>query len=278
MEVAVIQMCSGRDLEQNLKTCRRLADAPEARRADWILYPENAPFLGKDHKKVDVAEPIGGRITDHFCDIAEQTDSWVTLGSFPERTDVENKTYNTQVLIDASGEIVETYRKLHLFDVDISGGGAYCESDSIKRGTRTVVSPILRDRETWRVGLSICYDLRFPLLYRRLMDQGAEILTVPSAFTRHTGQFHWHQLLKARAIETQSYVLAPNQWGDHFGSRRSFGQSAVYDPWGQCIASASEGEGVISAVLDRDYLEDVRNQIPTGDHRVFNPEWTGKSE
>ncbi len=267
MDVSLVQLRSTREVDENLATCRRLADRALERGTDWILFPENAPFLGSDGEKIEVAEPLDGPIVDHFRRIAAEGEVWVTLGSFPERIDGEERTYNTQVAIDPSGEIAEVYRKIHLFDVDVEGGRSFRESDHVKGGSGTVCLDLEHDHEQYRTGLTICYDLRFPELYRALAADGATVVTVPSAFTLQTGRDHWHPLLQARAIENQCWVLAPNQWGHHFGRRSSYGHSAVYDPWGRRVACASDRETVVHATIDAAYLEEVRTKMPCLEHR-----------
>ncbi|MFP4600260.1 MAG: carbon-nitrogen hydrolase family protein [Persicimonas sp.] len=267
MNVSLIQLCSTRELDRNLDKCRHLAQEAAEDGADWILFPENAPFLGKDVDKLAVAEAVDGSIVEHFREIARTTDSWVTLGSFPEISPDEGRTYNTQVLLRPDGQTEAVYRKIHLFDVEVEGGRSYRESHSVAGGDEVVCATIDYREKSQTVGLSVCYDLRFPELYRALSTRGATALTVPSAFTLQTGRDHWHPLLQARAIENQAYVLAPNQWGHHFGSRSSYGHSAVYDPWGRRIACAPDKECVVTTKLDFDYLEDVRQRMPSLTHR-----------
>lgn len=265
MDVGLVQLCSTSDVERNLERCRALAQEAAARGASWVLFPENAPFMGPDEAKLVHASEVGGPITSWFGDLARELGVWVTLGSFAERGPDAGRTYNTQVLFDADGQITSIYRKIHLFDVVLSDGQVFKESGSVAAGAEVVTAQVL----DWCVGQSICYDLRFPELYRALAGRGAQVLTVPSAFTAQTGQAHWHALLRARAIEDQCYVLAPDQWGNHYGQRRSYGGSAIYDPWGGLVACASEGEGVVVGRLDRGYLEQVRAGLPSLRHRVL---------
>ncbi|MFB6264532.1 MAG: carbon-nitrogen hydrolase family protein [Bradymonadaceae bacterium] len=267
LRVALVQLNGTRDVETNLRRCDELARRAAEIETDWLLLPENAPFLGRDHEKVEVAEPLDGPIVDHFRELADSLDTWVTVGSFPEATDEPDRTYNTLVHLAPDGELRQTYRKLHLFDVDVEGGRSFRESNHVRSGeairTATVTE---RDGREWRIGLSICYDLRFPALYRALAEREVDATVVPSAFTRQTGRDHWHPLLRARAIENQYWLLAPNQWGHHFGDRASYGHSSVYDPWGHRVASAPDGEGVIHAELDRERVEDVRRRMPCLGH------------
>lgn len=267
MIAGIIQLNSSRDIQDNLRRCTELAERGAAQGAEWLLFPENAPFLGKDRDKLSIAEPIDGPIVDAYRDIARDLGAWVTLGSFPEKSPSPDHTYNTQLTISPDGEIASIYRKIHLFDVELPDGTALLESGSILPGDELVTSAITGNNETWCVGLSICYDLRFPEMYRALRAKGAHALTIPAAFTMPTGHEHWHALLRARAIENQCYVLAPNQWGKHEVGRSSYGQSAIYDPWGRLLASAPERDSVITAELDMGYLSRVRQRMPCHDHR-----------
>lgn len=268
MRVALIQLTSTRDIDANLARCRQLAEEAIATGADWILFPENAPFLGRDDEKVAVAETVDGPMVGHFASLARQLDAYVTLGSFPEKSPDAHRTYNTQVHLSPDGNIAGLYRKIHLFDVCVDDEVDFCESQSVYPGRQivdtTVVDKEGRDR---KVGLSICYDLRFPELYRRLQSRGVYAVTVPSAFTLATGSVHWHALLKARAIENQAYILAPNQWGHHFEKRNSYGQSSVYDPWGRCLSCAADRQGFVIADLDFGYADEIRQSMPVFSHR-----------
>lgn len=268
MRVALIQLTSSRDIDANLRTCGRLAEEAAGTGASWILFPENAPFLGRDEEKVAIAEDIDGEMIRFFARLARQLDVWITVGSFPEISPDDDRTSNTQIHLDPDGAVVDVYRKIHLFDVAVDEAVNFCESDSVYPGEEIVDTFISGDRgDRHGVGMSICYDLRFPELYRALQTRHVEAITAPSAFTLSTGSVHWHALLKARAIENQAYILAPNQWGHHFGSRRSYGQSAIYDPWGRCIACASDRQGFVVADLDFDYVAEIRQSMPVLDHR-----------
>jgi predicted amidohydrolase len=176
------------------------------------------------------------------------------------------RTYNTAILVGPSGDLVATYRKVHLFDVDIPGGATLRESDATAPGDSLVVVDI----GGAKVGLTICYDVRFPELYRALVkDRGAEVLMVPAAFTAHTGAAHWHLLLRARAVEDQAWVVAPAQWGKHNEKRESFGHTLVVDPWGTIVAEQDAGDGVVMATLDSATLDKRRTQMPCLRHAVL---------
>ena len=187
----------------------------------------------------------------------------VLVGSFHRKGAEPRRTYNSSVLLDASGAVVALYNKIHLFDIEIPGQVSFRESDDIIAGQESVVASI---GDTC-IGLSVCYDLRFPELYRRLTQMGADLLTVPAAFTMQTGKDHWEVLLRARAIENQCYVLAPDQWGAHGGVRHSHGHSMIIDPWGHVIARVSDGEGWASAWLEPELLARVRRNLPCASHR-----------
>ncbi len=268
MRAALVQLTSTRDIDDNLKRCSELAAQAMETDADWLLFPENAPFLGRDIEKLSVAESLDGEMVNHFRRMARELGVWITLGSFPEISPDPQRTYNTQVHLDPTGAIVDVYRKIHLFDVSIDDTVDFCESDSVHPGADVVSTRVGDDSHP--VGMTICYDLRFPELYRALQTKSVEAITVPSAFTRSTGNAHWHALLRARAIENQAYILAPNQWGHHFGNRYSYGQSAIYDPWGRCVGCASDGERFVVAELDFDYVCEIRRSMPVLSHRRVN--------
>jgi predicted amidohydrolase len=265
MIVALAQLNSTPDLDANLAASRALAADAAARGARWLLFPENAPFLGAEADKLPIAQGPDGDIVGAYRDIARTHGMHVTLGSFAETGPDPKRTYNTQVQINPDGEVTQTYRKIHLFDAELPSGQVLLESDAIARGEELATAQV----DDVHVGLSICYDLRFPELYRELAARGVHALTVPSAFTVPTGHAHWHALLRARAIENQCYVLAPNQWGHHCKGRESFGQSVVYDPWGRMLATAPDRVCVITAELDLGYLDAVRRRMPCGSHRVL---------
>lgn len=267
MRIAMGQLTSTRDVEANLDTCRAQSASAADAGARWMLFPENAPFLGKDSEKPPVAEAIDGPIVAAFQEMASKHAMYVTVGSFPEKIEGSPKTFNTQLLIDPSGAVTAVYRKIHMFDVDVEGGISYRETDGVVPGDDVVTGTVEVDGTPTTVGLSVCYDLRFPELYRALVADGAKILLVPSAFTLQTGRDHWHPLLQARAIENQCWVIAPGQFGHHFGRRWSYGHSVVYDPWGHRVACASDRVGVTFADIDLDLVADVRKRMPCLEHR-----------
>ena len=268
---ACIQMRCTTDTERNLHTAETLIRRAAGYGAKLVATPENTAFLGPQFHKVSTAEPIDGTIASRLSAIAADCGINLLVGSLAERrvlpdgsVDTEH-CYNTSIFFGPDGNRVASYRKMHLFDVDVPGGLTVKESDTIAAGDEVVVA----ESEIGRVGMSICYDLRFPEMYRAHVEQGADIIAVPAAFTLTTGKDHWHALLKARAIETQCWVMAPAQWGTHDeeGKRKSYGHSLIIDPWGAVVAEAADGEGLCMAEIDLDYNRRVRQSIPVRSHR-----------
>lgn len=268
---AAIQMTSREDLMTNLATAARLVRRAAERGATLIGLPENFAYLGSDRDhRLSIAEPLdadadgsGGPILSAMRALARETQAHLLLGGFPEQSGRPNRIHNTAVLLDAHGGIAARYRKVHLFDVEIPGGTVFRESESVVPGDE----PVLAALEWGGLGLSVCYDLRFPELYRRLTERGARVLAVPSAFTAQTGKDHWHVLLRARAIENQCYVLAPAQFGHHGGKRSSYGHALIVDPWGVVLAESGDHEGFALAELDFAYQDEVRRTLPCLTHR-----------
>jgi deaminated glutathione amidase len=269
---AAVQMCSSDDLGANLARTRELAAEAAARGAHLVVLPECFAFLGRrEGDKLAVAETLDparpGPILEALIEVATGHRVWVIGGGLPERVPGdERRAYNTAAVVAPDGALAACYRKIHLFDVDIPGGAVLRESDGTAAGD-ALQTVAIGER---RVGLSICYDVRFPELYRALAcDQGADVLTVPAAFTAHTGRAHWHVLLRARAIENQAWVVAAAQHGRHNDKRESFGHSLVIDPWGTVVAELAEGDGVIVAPLDGEAVATTRRQMPCRDHAVL---------
>src|SRR5215471_4400257 len=269
--VAAVQMSSQDDVHQNLIRAEELIQEAAARGARLVVLPENFAYMGPEQGKREIAERVVGEehgpILTRIARAAERGGTFVVAGGMPERSGDVERPYNTAAVIGPDGSLVARYRKLHLFDVDVGDGQSYRESASTSAGNE----PVVVDLAGFRVGLSICYDLRFPELYRGLTDRGAETVVVPAAFTLATGKDHWHVLLRARAIEAQAYVVAAAQWGAHPRGRRTYGKSLVADPWGDVIAQCSDGEGIIIANIDRAYLERVRASLPSLRHRRLRP-------
>jgi predicted amidohydrolase len=269
--IAAAQMTSGDDLAANLATVRSLAAEAAAAGAQMFVLPECFAFLGRrEQDKMAIAEVIDpdrpGPIQATLRDLARDHSLWLIGGGMAERRPSDaapTQVYNTAVVYAPTGELTARYRKIHLFDVDIPGGATLRESDSTCAGDELALArtPLAT------IGLSICYDLRFPELYRGLVAAGAEVIVVPAAFTAHTGAAHWHILLRARAIENQCYVVAPAQAGRHNDKRESFGHTLIIDPWGTVIGELPAGTGVVTATIERDVLVKTRRQMPCLDHR-----------
>lgn len=266
-KIAVVQMCSTSELKHNLEKAESLVREAASDGAKLVMLPENFALLAPGDAKLNVAESIseGGPILEKMKHVAKSLGVELVLGGFFEKSPEPKKVFNSCVHVLASGEVSKVYRKLHLFDVALADGTVLKESDGVTPGHEVVVS----DAVCGTMGLSVCYDLRFPELYRKHVDAGATVLAVPSAFTLSTGKDHWHVLLRARAIENQSYVLAAAQWGHHFGTRRSYGHAMIVDPWGIVLAECGEGEGFASAWIDQRVVQDVRQQLPSLKHRVL---------
>jgi predicted amidohydrolase len=266
LTVAALQLTSTENVEANLAKSTELALAAADAGASLIGLPENFAYLGTDRDhRLSIAEelPAGGPILGAMQALARRTGAWLLLGGFPERGGDAAHIRNTSVLLRADGSIAATYRKIHLFDVDVPGGKRFRESETIEAGDATVVV-----ETPWApLGLTICYDLRFPELYRALVARGARLLAVPSAFTAETGKDHWSVLLRARAIENQAYVFAPAQFGHHGGARRSWGHAMVVDPWGTVLAECGDDAGFALARVDFDYQDRVRASLPCLTHR-----------
>ena len=258
MRVAVCQLNARDDRAENLRIAgdllRRAADAG----ADLAVLPEYVDYLGPA-STAPKPEPIDGAFATHFADLARDLGIWVHAGSFHENGPDADRTYNTSLLFGRDGSLAATYRKIHLYDVEIPGRVSYQESHSVAPGDELVTVPV----DGVKLGLSICYDLRFPELYRRLAIDGATVLVVPAAFMMHTGRDHWEVLLRARAIENQCYVLAAGQIGQHEPGRTCFGRSMVVDPWGTVLAQAADVTGIVVADLDLDRLVNLRIELPS---------------
>jgi len=261
---AAVQLTSTSDEEANWSSARQLIERAAGYGARLVATPENTNFLGPHTDKVARAQSLDGETCGRFSELARRCGLFLLLGSFNELGDSE-RCYNTSVLFDPQGERLAAYRKIHLFDVAVSPEVSFTESATIIPGDDPVVVPT----ELGALGLSICYDMRFPELYLQLLAKGAEIITVPSAFTLMTGKDHWYPLLRARAIECQSWVIAPAQSGRHDdqGLRHSYGPSLIVDPWGEVVAAAPAGPGLALAEIDLEAVARVRSQIPIAAHR-----------
>jgi predicted amidohydrolase len=259
MRIAVLQVNSKDDKDTNVREALRLLEVAAERGADVAVLPENVNYLGPKEGLLRAAEEIPGPTSETFAAKARELGVWILAGSIPEVSEYADHNYNTSLLFDRQGEIVARYRKIHLFDVEISGNVSAQESATVAPGEDVITA----DVEGHTVGLSICYDLRFPELYRELALRGAEIVFVPAAFTLYTGKDHWTTLLRARAIENQCFVVAAGQIGAHEPNMSCYGRSTIIDPWGTVLAQAPDGVGIADAVLDLDRVAEVRRQLPS---------------
>jgi predicted amidohydrolase len=262
---AAVQLCAIADKEANFATVARLARAAAARGAALIVLPELFFWRGARDEERIAAEPIPGPTSERLAALAAELRVHLVGGSLLEAVPSAAKVYNTSLVFDPRGALLATYRKIHLFDVEIPGHVVACESETRLRGGE----PVTVHTELATLGLSVCYDLRFPELYRRLGAAGAEVVCVPSAFTFPTGAQHWEILLRARAIENQVYVVAPNQIGRSASGVMDYGHSLIVDPWGTPIARASNQDTVALAEIDLDYLARVRRELPCLAHRTL---------
>ena len=257
LRVACVQINSSSSKAENLERMEPLVARAAATGADLVLLPEKWNGLGNHQILLDVAEPLeGGETVEAMSGWARTHGITLVGGSIVERREGRDKLSNTCAVFDPEGELAAVYRKIHMFDVEV-GGVVYRESDSEEPGDGLMSCEV----EGWKLGLTVCYDLRFPELYRILAVEGAELVTVPAAFTLHTGKDHWELLLRARAVENQCYVVAANQWGVVTG-KASYGRSSIVDPWGVVLAKAPDEDCVISAELDRAHMERIRSSLP----------------
>ena len=261
--LACVQLHSTDQIAHNLEQCRRWIKEAVERGAEMILLPEDFAFLARNETdKLALQEKDLRLIVESIREEAIRHSLYILAGGHPVRTDQPKKLYNRATLFSPDGKEIAHYDKIHLFDVDPPGATPLRESTHIRAGERIVVA----DTPLCKIGLSICYDLRFPELYRALALQGAELLTVPAAFTLTTGKDHWRLLLQARAVENQCYLAAPAQWGKHSETRFSFGSSLVCDPWGTILACAPESPGLAIAEFQPAYLAEIRQRVPCHQH------------
>jgi deaminated glutathione amidase len=259
LRLSCVQLTSHADKAANLETAERLVARAAAAGADVVVLPEKWNGIGSSAELHALAEPLeGGQSVEAMARWARTLGITLVGGSITERREGREKLSNTCLAFDPDGDLVALYRKIHLFDVEV-GGHVYRESDAEEPGDEAVVARV----EGWPIGLTVCYDLRFPELYRVLALEGARLVTVPANFTLFTGKDHWHPLLRARAIENQLYVAAAAQTGEPTAGRPSYGRSLIVDPWGIVLAQAPDGEGVITAELDAARLEEVRSRLPS---------------
>jgi predicted amidohydrolase len=259
IRVACVQMTSRQDKDANLERARALVARAASTGADVIVLPEKWNLVGSADDYRAAAEPLaGGPSAAAMAEWARTLGVTIVGGSITERRQGREKLSNTSCVFDAEGELVAVYRKIHLFDVEV-GGNVYRESEAEEPGS----DPVVAHAEDWAIGLTVCYDVRFPELYRILALEGAELATVPAHFTTPTGKDHWHVLLRARAIENQYYVAAAGQVGETIRGKPAYGRSLIVDPWGIVLAQAPDEETVITAEIDRARMRHIRATLPS---------------
>lgn len=271
--MAAIQMRSGDRIEKNLADAERLVKSAVDQGAQWVVLPENFALLATEKLYPAGLEEIHpkGPIRSFVSGLAKRYGIWIVAGSIPvtvrpDNSPVEGRVRAVCFVYDSQGKEVARYDKIHLFDVQVDDQyGSYMESESIEPGDAVKVL----DTPFGRLGLTICYDLRFPELFRLLCEQGAEIITVPSAFTAVTGAAHWELLLRSRAVENLCYLVGADQSGRHSETRQSFGHSMIVNPWGEVLARKPRGPGVVMADIDLSYLAELRKRMPVSEHRRF---------
>ncbi|MBS0493301.1 MAG: carbon-nitrogen hydrolase family protein [Proteobacteria bacterium] len=271
MKVAALQMVSGLGLAANLAQARRLLEQAASAGAELAVLPEYFCAMGRrDEDKLQLAERLGdGPVQSFLAAAARELGLWIVGGTLPLASDEPARVYNSSLAYSPAGSCVARYDKIHLFRFD-NGREHFDEARSIKPGQASARFALpARDGRLWHVGLSVCYDLRFPELYREHARAGSDLLLVPSAFTYTTGQAHWELLLRARAVENLAYVLAPAQGGVHENGRRTWGHSMLVAPWGQVLAQQAEGPAVVLGELDAAHLRQLRSQLPVLEHRVL---------
>ncbi len=261
--VAAIQMLATDDKAANLAEAARWIREAAAQGANAVALPEVFLWRGDRKNERQFAEPVPGPSSERMVALARELGIHLLAGSMLEEIPGSGKVFNTSLLFDSNGQLVATYRKIHLFDVELVNRVSAQESATREFGDAVVVA----NSALCAMGLSICYDLRFPELYRALAYRGAQLIFVPSAFTSYTGEAHWEPLLRARAIENQVYVVAPDQYGKNPKSFATHGHSMIIDPWGKIVAELPDGPGIVLADIDLDYLARVRVELPALTHR-----------
>jgi len=264
-KISAIQMTSTASLVENLAIVETLMNKAVAEGASLIVLPEMFPIAGMETTdKIRVSEPFGtGQIQDFLSQQAQKNNLWIVGGTIPLKTDNPNQISAACLVYNDQGKVVGRYDKIHLFDVDISQTESYRESATTHPGSTVTVI----DTPVGKLGLAVCYDIRFPELFRRLFNLGAEIFAIPAAFTVSTGQAHWEILARSRAIENFCYVVGACQTGKHDNGRKTYGHSLIINPWGEVINSLAEGTGVITAEIDREKLHEIRKKMPIADHQ-----------
>ncbi len=265
MNLAALQMTSTDSVDENLNKIESLLATHKEASIDVLVLPENFALMAKSTtQKLAIQEDFGnGMVQTWLNKVSKENDICIIAGSFPIRSRFDNRPYARCLVYDRDGSLITFYDKMHLFDVAVSNTESYCESNDNFAGNK----PVVFEFEGINIGLSICYDLRFPELYRFYQQQGVDVLTVPSAFTFATGKAHWNTLLRARAIENLSYLVASNQTGTHANGRKTFGHSQIIGPWGEQLAMIEEQEGLIVQEISKAQLSKTRSQFPVLEHR-----------
>lgn len=266
INIAAVQMVSTDTVNENLELAQKLIAEAAAKQAKLVTLPENFPLMGKeDADRLAIMEPFGTGPLQHFLSKqAKQHQIWLIGGTIPLESENPDKVYPASLLFNPKGECVAHYNKIHLFDVlvDEASDESYLESDNFEPGNKIVVAPT----EIGNIGLSVCYDLRFPEMYRKMHKDDVQIITAPSAFTATTGEAHWESLLRSRAVENLCYVIASNQGGAHVNERETWGHSMIIDPWGTILACVDKGPGVAVAKIDLDKQAKLRKMFPALSH------------
>ncbi len=262
---AAVQLTSTSKPEMNFSAAEEQIELASRRGAELIGLPENFAFMGDDEQRLEISSSLAQECSNFLVTMARRYQVVLLGGGFPVPVGDGQRTLNRSELVGRDGQLLARYDKIHLFDVDLPEGNTYRESATITPGSE--LPPVVQVPGLCRVGLSICYDVRFPELYRHLVDAGAELLMIPAAFTAYTGKDHWQVLLQARAIENTAYVVAPAQTGLHYGRRHSHGHAMVIDPWGTVLSDAGVLQGAAIAPVDTSHVGRIREQMPSLKHR-----------
>lgn len=265
MNIAAVQLCSTSNLDSNLQRIEDLLSKEKNKHIDLCVLPENFALMPKfPNQKLDSQESFGfGKVQDWLGMLSRKYNFWVIAGSFSISSKNLDKPYARCLVYNPEGQCVAHYDKIHLFDVSVTNDESYCESKDTLAGHNPVVVEI----NEFKIGLSICYDLRFPELYRYYQEAKVDLIVAPSAFTYETGEKHWETLIKCRAVENLAYLVAPNQTGTHDNGRTTYGHSLIVDPWAKTLASLGEHEGVLLAEISKEKLKKIRNSFPALSHR-----------
>jgi predicted amidohydrolase len=266
MKISALQLNSQPNLDKNLEETYKLVKKAANDGADFVALPENFAFMGDEKKRLKQAEEISSMVEKSLVEWAKEFEIYLLGGGYPVPAE-NGKVYNRAALLNPKGETIAVYNKIHLFDVELSEKETYRESDMVQSGRDVVVADL--PEFGMKAGLSICYDVRFPELYRKMVKQGAHVLFVPAAFTRPTGKAHWEILLRARAVENSAFVVAPAQTGKHGKRRETYGHALIIDPWGNILADAGVEPGMAMTEVKLGDLKEVRRKLPSLEHRVL---------